>query len=81
MSENGKTKKLLNMKSQIDKGKLDKARLEGEQESLFKRLKEDFGCKDLKAAELKLSQMDKDIDAKESQLKKGIERLETQYDW
>ena len=80
MAQNN-SQKLIDMKKTIDEGKLEAARLEGQQSNLLKQLETDFSVKTLQAAERKLPAMDKEIEAKESQLQKGVENLENSYEW
>ena len=41
----------MNMKGEIEKAKLEKARLQGQKDSLYKQLKTDFSCTDLTQAQ------------------------------
>jgi len=75
------TEKLLKMKDKIESAKNNISRLEGSRDQLYKVLRADHGCKTLKEAEKKLSDMSKDLDIKEAALEEGVKFLEEQYDW
>lgn len=81
MNDMNDTDKLLRMKEKIETAKRKVAECDGQLKSLHKRLKDDFGCEDLKSADKELAAMDKDLSAKEKQLQQGITRLEEKYEW
>ena len=73
--------KLMNMKDEIEKAKLEKARLQGQKDNLYKQLKNDFSCTDSTQAQRKLDKMGKDIDHMESALEKAVNKLDEAYVW
>ncbi len=73
--------KLLKMREQIDKAKIDINRLKGKREQLYETLKKDFNCETIEQAEQKLNKMNKELNDKELILKKNIGKLEERYDW
>jgi len=73
--------KILEMKNKIKEAEKEKDRLEGQEDLLMKRLKEEFKLKTLKQAEKKLTEFEKDLDSKELEFQKKLKELEVNYDW
>lgn len=73
--------KLLSMKKQVQKEKVEISRLEGSREQLYKTLKKEHDCDTKEEAVEKLKDMDASLNEKKSLLEAGIEELETKYDW
>ena len=75
------TEELLQMKNQANKAKDELFRLEGSLDQLYKILKKDHNCETLKAVDVKLLEMNQELDQKELDLKQGIKELRENYVW
>jgi hypothetical protein len=73
------TVRLTKLKEEIDDSKNTKARLEGEMDSLFKRLKKEFGVDTIKEAKDKEKELIEDANALEQDIEKGMVKLEGLY--
>ena len=73
--------RLMAIKKQIEDAELQQAQLQGRLDGVYERLKTEFGITTLEQAEDQLVALDSELNALESQLKKGVQRLETSYDW
>ena len=71
-----KEKELLKLKTTINDAKKDSLKLEGEKESLMKRLKDEFGCGTISEAEDKLKASEKKNKKTKKQIDEGIEKLQ-----
>jgi hypothetical protein len=69
---------LLLLKEKIDNRKTDKAKLTGELESHYNRLKEEFGCNTLDEANTYLEELAEERDELKLQLDNGIEEIKLQ---
>jgi peptidoglycan hydrolase CwlO-like protein len=72
-------KELLELKDKVDEAKQVVSELTGQRNALLKQLKDDWGCKTIEEAETKLAKMDKDIDALEKKIEKGVTELNDKY--
>lgn len=70
---------LINLKGDIEEAKQKVSELNGQKNALMKQLKDDFGCKDIKEAERKLSVMKTEIEKLDQEIDKGIEELSEKY--
>lgn len=75
------TEELLDLKEKIEKAKTNKAQAEGRKEQLMIELNEKHDCKTLKAAQLKLKKLDRQIKIKTEELNEGMEKLRGEYEW
>lgn len=75
------SEKLIKMKEMIDQAKTKSAELGGQLKSQMKTLQDEFGFKSLKDAEDGLKKMDKDLVKMETELDKGVAKLEKDYEW
>lgn len=73
------TSQLLNLKRQIEADKEKKARLEGQLTSLMARLKKEFDCETIEAAEKKVSKLNKDIERLTGLVKEKIGAIRQGY--
>lgn len=76
-----KTQKLLRMKERVSEIAIDIAKIQGKLEDRRKQLQKKTGNSKLIEVEVVLNKLKKKIDKKESELEKGIEKLEEKYDW
>lgn len=72
--------KLLQLKEDIDQAKNKLAQLEGRKKYLAQQLKDDWNCKTPKEGKQKLQSMKEEMDNLDTQIQKGIEQLEEEYD-
>jgi len=75
------TKKLVEMKKQIEENVNKRAQLLGEKNQLNKQLEEKFGCNTVKQAKEKLETLQAKTDKINNQISKGLNKLEADYDW
>jgi hypothetical protein len=75
------TEKLLSMKEQINTAKTNKAKEEGKLEELDKRLVDEFEVTGIDEAKKLLAKMEKEMETKQTQLDKGLQKLEDDYEW
>lgn len=68
--------RLNTLKEKIETAQTEKARLEGQEKELMKRLKEEHGVTTIKAAEAKMKKLEKEADKISEQLVGEIEALE-----
>lgn len=71
-----KEKELLRLKTEINEAKESSLKLEGEKESLMKRLDKEFGCKTVPEAEKKLKTSEKKNKRLQKEIDEGIEQLQ-----
>lgn len=71
---------LTKIKSEIEKAKLDKARLEGELDSAMQTL-ESFGVSSVDAANDLVDRLEKEEEELRASLEKQIDKLQSAYDW
>lgn len=74
-------RKLTEMKKRVDQAKTGRDKAIGAIATLTARLKEEFDCPDLKAAEKKLKALDKEVLALDKKIDKAIAELEENYEW
>jgi uncharacterized phage infection (PIP) family protein YhgE len=74
-------KELASLAEQIDEAKAKVNKLTGAQEEAYRRLKQDFGCKALPEATLKLEGMEAELKALEKSITDGFAKLKEKYDW
>jgi len=75
------SEKLLKMKEMVETAKHNVAECDGSLKSLHKRLNDESKCNDLKSADKRLTEMDKDLENKETLLADGTIQLESKYEW
>lgn len=73
--------RVLELKEEIEKAKINKAKMEGMLKQHLTRLKEDFDCKDLAEAKKKLSALKKEEEELEEEIEDAVEILEAEYQW
>ena len=71
---------LLRLKQEIETGKIKKAKLEGELESIKKELKAQHKCKTLGEAKKKLAKLEETRSKAEAKLDKATNALVKKYD-
>jgi peptidoglycan hydrolase CwlO-like protein len=72
-------KKLLELKKQVDDAKSTVSELTGQKKALMKQLQEEWECKTVEEAGVKLKEMQTEITALEQTIKTGMEELEKKY--
>jgi hypothetical protein len=70
---------LLKLKSEIDRAKVTVAELTGQQTMLTKQLHDDWQCKTIAEAEVKLKEMEANIASIDKKIERGVQDLETKY--
>lgn len=75
------TSELLKKKDKIEKLKIEKNQAVGELTTYLKRLKDDWGCANIKEAKKMLKENKKELEEKEKLFEKLCEELEDNYDW
>ena len=75
-----KTKKLLQIKGQVEEAKSKADRLRGTLDNLDSQLKQ-HGCDNVEDARKKLSKIDMELAKSEQNLMEGIGKLEQEYQW
>jgi hypothetical protein len=70
---------LLKLKSEIDRAKVTVAELTGQQSMLTKQLQDDWQCKTIAEAEVKLKEMEANIASIDKKIERGVQDLETKY--
>lgn len=73
--------RLLQLKKELELAKLDKASAEGALQQNIYRLKEEFECKSISAANTKLEALKNQKISLQSKIEKAVERLEEKYEW
>jgi hypothetical protein len=71
---------LLKLKSDIDKAKVTVAELTGQQSMLTKQLQDDWQCKTIAEAEVKLKEMEANIASIDKQIEVGVKELTEKYE-
>ena len=71
---------LLELKEKIDQAKEKSSELKGQLQGLSKELKDDWQCDSVAQAEKKIETMETEITALNDKIKKGVEKLEEDYD-
>jgi len=71
---------LLELKEKIDKAKEKSSELKGQLQGLTKELKENWQCDTTKQAEAKIQTMEDKITELNEKIKKGVTKLEEEYD-
>jgi len=74
-------KQLLDLKKEIDQSKTKLSELKGKKEALMDTLEKTYGCKSIKAAEKKLTQLKEKVESLEEEKQEGIKELEEHYDF
>lgn len=69
------------LKKKIENAKTRKAKAEGALEQAMTRLKDEFGCSTVEAAEEKLKQLQTEIDNDEIKLDSMLRSLDNSIDW
>lgn len=72
--------KLVKLKKEIDQAKLDKANAEGALDQCLTRLKEEFGCKTIEAAQKKLNGMKERQEELAEEIEEALKELEEEFD-
>jgi len=73
------TETLLALRARIDKDKASRQEKQGELKQLKAVLKSEYGCSSIEEARKKLKGMKSKLEVLESDLSKGLERLEREY--
>lgn len=73
--------RLTDLKSDIEKAKLQKAQAEGSIKELMNRLSQEFNLTSIDKAELKLEQLKREKDKLEQQIEDAVEELENEFEW
>ncbi len=72
-------KKIQQWQELLEEAKEKKAKAEGAYEQLMATLKKEFGCKSVKEAEKKLTEMRKEAEEQEERLDELVEDFEKEY--
>jgi len=75
------TKRLMEIKGQIDEAKNKLSEVSGQIKSETDRMEQRFDIGTLKSAEKKLKEIEGDLDEKETEFKKGMSEIEESYEW
>jgi len=70
-------KELLQKKKEIERTKQEVSELKGGEKSLLKQLQENWNCKTLAEAKVKIKQFEKDVASLDEEIKEQSEELET----
>lgn len=73
--------RVLELNEEIEKAKINKAKMEGALKQHFDRMKEEFGCKTISEAKKKLNTLKKEKEELEEELEDIVEKLESEYEW
>lgn len=76
-----KIERVLELKAEVEKAKIDKAKLEGSLKQMMQRLKDDFEVKTVEEAKKLLKSLKKEAVELEEQIEEAITKLEEKYDW
>jgi len=68
-------KRLENIKEQLEKLKEKQRETEAEKKMLMKKLKDDYGCSNIKEAETLLEELEEEKEEKEKEINKRNEKL------
>lgn len=71
--------RLLDLKREIETARENKNKAEGAIAQMHKQLKDEHGCKTVKAAETKLDKLDARIKRLNTQIADGLSELEEEY--
>ena len=71
--------KLLELRSKIDRAKMEVARLTGERDVLLKELRSKWACKTVEEAEKRLDALDEEIEQVEREIEQKIEHIKQTY--
>lgn len=72
---------LFDLKKKIDSAKQRLAELKGRKKVLLENLQSSFGCKSVEEAEKKAVEMEKQIQRLEKEKAKGIQEIQTNYEF
>lgn len=75
------SQQLIQLKDRITQANTEKARHEGQLQTLQDRLKDEFNCLSMEDAQKLLENLEYEIQEKEQKLSDGVNELETKYDW
>jgi len=75
------TDRLIALKNEIQKAKLDKSACEGALKQNLSRLKDEFQCRSLEQAQAKLEKLKTQKESLQGQIEQTVERLEADYEW
>lgn len=75
------TKRLLEIKNQIDEAKSKQSEITGQIKSIKEQMKQKFKISDLNEAEKLLEEIGKELDEQETKFEEGMKDLESAYDW
>lgn len=70
------SERLVTLSQKVEKAKTTRDHLQGEQRQLLKRLKEEFGCKDLAEGKKKYAKLKEELAELESRIEKELSALE-----
>ena len=73
------TKRIMKVKEEVDDAKQTKSRLEGEIDSLFKRLKKEFKVSTIQEAKKKEKELVDEANKLEEEIETGLNKLEELY--
>ena len=75
------TDRLLALKDEIAQAKLDRASIEGALKQNLARLKDEFQCRSLEQAKVKLDKLKEQKESLQEQIEKAVGKLEASYEW
>lgn len=73
--------KLLDLKQKIERSKTRVSELRGQQKQLMNQLKKEWNCNTLDQAEEKITELERQTDEINDEIKTAIKELEEQYDF
>lgn len=73
--------KLLDLKQKIERSKTRVSELRGQQKQLMNQLKKEWNCATLDQAEEKITELERQTDEINDEIKTAIKELEEQYDF
>lgn len=74
-----KLDKLLQLKNRHERAKAERQQAEGALKETLRRLRADFGCSSIEAAEAKLAAMDRQLAADEAEFLQALDAYEKQF--
>lgn len=73
--------RLLELKKEIAQAKIDSAKVEGALQQNLQRLKDEFQCRSLDAAKIKLNKLKEQKESIQEEIDKAVQALEVKYQW
>ena len=75
------TERLLELKKELETAKTEKAEAEGALKQNLQRLKDEFACKNIESAKLKLNDLKIQKEQLVDKIESAMQKLEETYEW